>query len=166
MYNIIGGKKHDVHYHRRPLRCLTTAIVLKTTAKFKSFCFTFCICLVFSAWRNQRNPSVVALRRWCHDSRMLARLCVNIYLCLSPPCSLQHCLNRTSPCMWQCLYPILMPCTSLERLLEARSWLQLQPLSVTMGCCPLHRLLSIGIWPQVEVLRDPPVKAVQVNRRS
>lgn len=125
------------------------------------------LCLTILYLFNRENPQWLL----CVDDAMTIAcwplpsncLCVNIYLCLSPPCSLQHCLNRTSPCMWQCLYPILMPCTSLERLLEARSWRQPQPPSVTIGCCPLHRLLSIGIWPQVEVLRDPPVKAMQVS---
>lgn len=84
-------------------------------------------------------------------------------VCLSLSCSPQHCLSRTSPCTWQCLYPILMPCTSLEGLLVARPWQQPQPPSVTVGCCPLHRHLCTGMWAQVEALRGPPVQAAQVS---
>lgn len=74
----------------------------------------------------------------------------------------QHCLSRTSPCMWQCLYPILMPCTSQEGLWAARPWQQLQPLWVTVGCCPLRRPLCTGMWALVEAPRGPLVQAAQV----
>lgn len=87
-------------------------------------------------------------------------LCINlcVCVCLSPSCSLQHCLSRTSPCMWQCLYPIPMPCTSQEGLWAARHWQQPRPLWVTVGCCPLHRPLCTGMWVQVEDPRGPPVQ--------
>lgn len=99
------------------------------------------------------------------ELRFSVCLCVNICVCvcLSPSYSPQHCLSRTSPCMWQCLYPILMPCTSQEGLWAARPWQQPQPPWVTVGCCPLHRPRYTGMWVQVEAPRGPPVQAVQVS---
>lgn len=93
-------------------------------------------------------------------------LSVNICLCVSPSSSPQHCLSRTSPCMWQCLYPTPMPCISQEGLWAARPWQQLQPPWVTAGCCPLRRPRCIGMWAPVEVLRGPPVQEVQVSWKS
>lgn len=91
-------------------------------------------------------------------------LFVNIHLCLSSSCSLQHCLSRTSPCMLPCLYPIRMPCTSQEEgLWAARPWQQLQPLWMTVGCSPLHRPPCTGMRALVEAPRGPPVQAVQVS---
>jgi len=90
-------------------------------------------------------------------------LCVNFCMCLSPSCSPQHCLSRTSPCMWLCLYPTRMPCTSQEGLWAARPWQQPRPPWVTAGCCPLHRPLCTGMWAQVEDNRGPPV---QVSRQQ
>lgn len=141
-------------------------------------CLTFCSSLVCSAWLFCEFVSVlkqtlkgcsVLMMPWqplSHQTFWFGLcLCINIrvYVCLFPLCSLQHCLSRTSPCMWQCLYPILMPCTSQEGLWVARPWQQPQPLSVTVGCCPLHRPLCIGMWAQVEAPKDPPVQAMQVS---
>lgn len=93
-------------------------------------------------------------------------LYLNICLCVSPSCSPQHCLSRTSPCTWQCLCPILTPCINQEGVWAARPWQQPQPPWVTAGCCPLHRPLCTGTWAPAEAPRGPPVREVQVSGKS
>lgn len=85
-------------------------------------------------------------------------------MCLCVPCcSRQRCLSRTSPCTWQCPYPIPMPCTSQEGLWVARPWPRLRPPSATVGCSRLHRLPCTGTWARAAAPRGPPVQAVQVS---
>lgn len=93
-------------------------------------------------------------------------LCVNICVCVSLCSSPQHCLSRTSPCMWQCQYPIRMPCTRREGIWAARPWQQPQARWVRVGCCPLRRPLCTGMLALVEALRGPQVQAVQVSGQT
>lgn len=141
-------------------KCLIKCFVFEATTKFKMSLFIKANprgMLSVNDAMTTTDPSDSSL-----DLGFWVCLCVNLCVCLSPSSSPQHCLSRTSPCMWQCLCPIPMPCTSQEGVWAARPWQQPLPPWVTVGCCPLHRPPCTGTWAQVEDRRGPPV---QVSRK-